>query len=109
MISFLEELKKLSGQSLYTLSRRRPFRVLSVDAYEVEVYVQSTGRKRRISVTEIEPAWRTLYNRGELTRKEIEKRWSPRNQPYVAALLASFPRVTYVSKPIIRLRYKDSP
>ena len=107
MVHFPSELKKLAGQTLHTLSRHQPFDVVSVDAYEVEIYVRSSGKKRRVPMTEIEPAWRDLRRRGELTRAEIEEHWSPRNPAYVAAMLAALPGVTYVSKPIIRLYYQE--
>lgn len=107
MESFLSELKQLSGKMLNTLSRRRRFKVLSVDMYEVEILVSSTGKKRRIPLPEIEPAWRTLRQRGELTRAEIQERWSPRNPAYVAALLSLLPGVTFHSKPEIRLYYRE--
>lgn len=108
MNGFLDKLKQLAGRTLYTLSQRRPFDVLSVDMYEVEILVRSTGRRRRVPLAEIEPAWRTLRQRGELTQAEIEKRWSPRNPVCVAAMLAALPGVTYRSKPITRLYYRQA-
>lgn len=107
MADLSTELQKLNGQTLHTLSQRRPFDVLNVDAYEVEILVRSSGKKRPVSMEEIEPAWRTLRHRGELTRAEIEEHWSPRNPAYVAAILATLPNVIYASKPIIRLYYEE--
>lgn len=105
--SFLSELNQLSGRTVYTLSRNRPFAVVSVDMYEAEIRVQSTGKSRRVPLTEIETAWRSLHNKGELTRAEIQEHYSPRNPAYVAAMLAAMPGVSYVSKPVIRLRYEE--
>jgi hypothetical protein len=107
MDGLLDELRPLAGRTLHTLSQHRRFDVLSVDMYEVEIYVHSKAKKRRVPLTEIEPAWRTLRKRGELSRAEIEEHWSPRNPAYVAAMLAALPGITYRSKPIIRLYCRE--
>ena len=107
MNGLLSELKQLAGRTLYTLSQRKPFYVLSVDTYEAEIYIRSTGRRRRVPLTEIEPAWRSLRRKGQLTRAEIEEHWSPRNPVYVATILTALPGVSHVSKPVIRLYYQE--
>ena len=107
MADFRSQLKKLAGRTLQTLSRHRAFDVISVDTYEVALHLRSTGKKRRVPLVEIEPAWRHLRHHGRVTRTEIQERWSPRNPAYVAALLAALPAVTYTSKPVIRLYYRE--
>lgn len=103
MVDLSTEIKKLNGRTLYSLAQRRPFDIVSVDVYEVEIYVRSTGKKRRVPMTEIACAWDILRRAGRITRGEIEERCSPRNPVYVAAILAELPGVSCESKPIITL------
>ena len=89
------ELEKLTGKTLATLDRQKRFDVLSVMPKQIMLYIQATGKERKMHWREIEPAWELLQREGQLTRITIRDRFSEANPAYVAALLASLPGVTH--------------
>ncbi len=98
------EIAKLKGITLKTLDQNKPFDVVAVEEEAVVIKPHATGNTRVINGEEIEDAFNELMARGEITRTEIEDRFSPRNPAYVAAILAKLPGVQYDLRPI-RLRY----
>lgn len=61
-----ERIKSLEGQTLDTISRREPFKVISVENNAVIVQPQSTGKDRRIRRPRFETAMRMRANGVEL-------------------------------------------
>ena len=94
------EIKKLEGQTLRTLDRRKPFDVLSVTERAVIVHPHATRKERPIQREGIENAYRRLTVTGKLTLNEIENEFAPYNPVYVAAILAELSGITYSVRPI---------
>ena len=104
-LSCWAEVKKLVGLSLKTLAQHKLFDILAITENHLTIRPQSSGKKRRIHRKEIDKAFNELVVARELSRSDIEKRFSPRNPVYVAATLAKIPGVSFSDKPIT-LRYK---
>lgn len=99
-------LERFEGLTLHTLARSKPFQVKSVNQYELAIVLESTGRERIISRSEIESAFNDLWLMNELKLGDIRSRHSPNNPTYVAALLAELWRVEYELEPIrLFMRY----
>jgi len=99
------EVEKLQGKTLKTLAQNKPFDVVLVGTQRVIVRPHVRGVERPIRREAIEDAFGELAMRGELTRSEIQERYSNFNPAYVAAILAALPGVTYSLNPI-RLRHQ---
>jgi hypothetical protein len=95
-----EQIDYLSGQSLKTLERHKPFEVTEVTPEDIQIFVYSNLKKRRIKRLEIEGAWEELREEGLISSSDIRQRHSKNNSTYVAAILASLPGVTHQIKPI---------
>jgi hypothetical protein len=94
----------LKGRRLMTLKDKRIFTLLDIEGNKVFIRVEATGKERKIDIEkEIRPAYEELKKRKRLTRKEIEKNFSPRNPAYVAAILTQFFKVKFSLKPVITL------
>jgi hypothetical protein len=98
-------IRSLSGASLRTLDKGRSFDVTHVGDTSVTVRPHATGTERSIERDAVERAFEELAVRGELTRAEIQERYSSFNPAYVAAMLAEVPGVRVALRPI-RLFYK---
>lgn len=94
-----DEIKKLKGQTLRTLDRRKPFDVIEVDSNTVVILPRSTKIERPIRREGIETAYRRLMTTGQLTIKEIEEEHTPRSQVYTATILAGLPDVHHSLRP----------
>ena len=77
----------LAGRELRTLSRGNRFLVEHVNDRQAYLILRQTDKSRLVKREEIEGAWVHLVRERKLTRIEIEGNYSPRNQPYVAAIL----------------------
>jgi len=95
-----EEVKKIQGTTLKTLRHNKPFDVVEVDSKSVVVKPHVSGKERKISMQDIEEAFKELKKRGKITRVAIMSRYSAFNPAYVAAILAKLPNVTFSKKPI---------
>jgi hypothetical protein len=104
-LSCWAEVKKLVGLSLKTLAQHKLFDILAITENHLTIRPQSSGKKRRIHRKEIDKAFNELVAARELSRSDIEKRFSPRNPVYVAAILAEMPDGSFSDKPIT-LRYE---
>ncbi len=89
------ELKKLTGKTLTTLYKQKRFDVLEVNFKQILLFIQATGKERKVRWEEIEPAWKMLQRQGELTRISIRDNITVVNPAYVVALLAALPGVTH--------------
>ena len=98
-------IEKLTGTELATLDRRRQFVITAATDDTLLIKVKSTSQPRSIARQEIETAWQALETQNELSRSEIEERFSPRNPAYVASVLAMLPGVQVSTRPIV-LRLK---
>ena len=100
------EFRKLQGKTIRTLDRRNPFDVSYVGQDTLIVTPQVSGKVRTINREIIESAFIELKTKGELSRSEIQDRYSSFNPAYVAALLSELPGVSYRIRPIV-LRYVE--
>lgn len=89
------ELEKLIGKTLTTLHQQRRFDVLTITPGQILLFIQATGKERKVHWEEIEPVWALLHRQGKLTRVDIHANFSERNPAYVAAFLAALPDVTH--------------
>jgi len=89
------ELENLTGKSLTTLSRQMSFDLLAVTPTHLLLFIQSSGKERKLRWKEIESAWQMLQRESQLTRVDIRDNFSQANPAYVAALLAALPGVTH--------------
>ncbi len=101
------EIRKLKGKTLKTLDHGNPFYIIDVRERRVVVSPHASGKPRPIPREHVEHAFRELVNRGEISRSDIETNYSPRNPAYVAAILASLPGITHVTK-AIKLKYREA-
>lgn len=95
-----DEIKKLTGQTIYTLDQRKPFDIVVVTEHAVIVRPHKSEIERQISRDAIESALRRLLAAGEITRTEIHSEFSEFNPAYVAAILAELPNVKHSIRPI---------
>ena len=94
------EIAQLKGHTLKTLDRRKPFDVVAITDQTVIVKPHTSSKERFIDRQEIEGAFDQLMRQGQISRAEIQARYSPRNPAYVATLLATLPRVGCSIRPI---------
>jgi hypothetical protein len=94
------EVKNLEGSVLRTLDRRNPFEVSYVGNDMVIVTPLVSGKGRSISRETVQSAFDALLAIGELSRVEIQRRYSRFNPAYVAALLSKCTGVSYNIRPI---------
>jgi len=99
------QVARLAGHELYTLSQRKPFRVLQVGNNTLQIQVEASGETWGIQRKKIEAAWEHLAREGEISRAEIQNQYLRFNSTYVAAILAALPDVTHQVRPI-RLTYQ---
>lgn len=100
-----EHIRKLTGTTLKTLERGHPFDVVEVGSENATVRPQATGIKRTIEKETFEEAFKELATRGELSRADIQERYTLFNPAYVASMLAQVPGLT-VKRESIRLFYR---
>jgi hypothetical protein len=100
------EIRYLKGQTLSTLDQHKPFTIVDVTEETVIIRPLSTKRDRPISREGIEAAMNHLLTTGELSPKEIDNNFAPRNSIYVAAMLSTLPEVQHSADPI-RLWIED--
>ena len=105
-MDLLEQLNLLTDTVIKTLDQNKEFKILLVTQSEVLIKVYATGKVRNISIQCLRDAYSDLQKNRELTRIDIEKKYSPRNPAYVAALLSKLQGVTHRVKPIT-LQYHD--
>ena len=94
------EIQKLSGTTVRTLNRRKPFDIISVTEQSIIILPRATGKERTIQRIVVENAYRRLVVTGSLTRSDIQKDFSEYNPAYVVAILAELPGVRYSRSPI---------
>lgn len=95
-----EQIDFLTGQTLKTLEQHKPFEVMEITSSDIQIFIYSSLRKRRIKRDEIEGSWEELLKKGIITTSEIKSKYPKTSPAYVAAILASLPGVTYRIKPI---------
>jgi len=94
------ELIKLQGQALETMDQKRKFLILEVLDQKITIIVESTGKKRDISIEEIAGPIRFLFENKKITRIEINREMSLRNPAYVISILAKITGAKISKKPI---------
>jgi len=89
MNSKWNHVKQLEGETLYTLSQHRPFRVVSVlDDRVVFIPKTGTGTPRWSSRKDIEYLIDLRINKGELTRSKVASEFPKEyNSSYMAAIV----------------------
>ena len=95
-----QQVEYLKGHSLKTLEQHKPFELMEVTSDDLQIFVYSNLRKRRIKRLEIEGAWQELLGEGSITSSDIKKRHSKNNATYISAIIAALPGVTHQVKPI---------
>ena len=93
-------LRNMAGKPLETLELKRSFEIQAVSDRHVVIWVSGTGKTRTFPIKEIESAYQALAVSRVITRSEIQRKYSPRNPAYIAAILAALPNVDYALKPI---------
>ncbi len=104
--SLIGILNSLSGKELYTLEQNKKFRIIAIQPTVITIQT-STGEERKIETTRIQGAWDQLIKQGQLSRSEIQEKYSEINTTYIAAILSTFPNVDHTTAPI-RLLIKSS-
>jgi hypothetical protein len=99
-----ETIRGLCNQTLTTLKQKKKFDVLELDRNHVNIFIHASGKNRPVPKAEIEAAYNHLLLHGEISRTEIEAKYSPRNPVYVSVFLSKVPGVTYSIYPTIVLR-----
>ena len=99
-MELLSELDKLVGQTLKTIDQGHKFTIYEVSEGKVIITVESTGKKRRISIEEICGSLELLSENHKITRKEINQKTSARNPAYVVSILAKITGAKISSNPI---------
>jgi hypothetical protein len=95
-----KHIKTLFKKELYTLDWKRPFTVESIQGNLISI-TTSTGNKRNVPLQGTIDAYNYLQKHGTMTRTEIrDGGYSDWNPAYVAAILASFPGISYTARPI---------
>jgi hypothetical protein len=99
------EIKRLKGETLSTLARRKPFKIVSVTDNSVTVMPLSTNKERPVPRAGIENAFQRLITIGEINLADLEADFTPLNPVYTAAILAEMQGVKVYLKPI-RLKWE---
>ena len=94
------ELKKLEGFTFQTLKQKKKFEVIVVTDSLILIKPQARGKERSISRKEVEGSYHELVASRQISRSQIEDRYSPRNSAFVAALLAQLAGVDFTDDPI---------
>jgi hypothetical protein len=103
---YLRVLQQLVGKRIFTLDQNKPFNLINVDKHNTIIRT-STGEVRMINNSQIYSAWKELITNNELTRSDIQSKFSDFNPAYIASILSKFPDVNYTKNPI-KLSYKQS-
>ena len=98
-------IQNLTGRTLKTLDRGNAFDIVSVGSATATVRPLASGIDRTIEREAFEQAFTELRTRGELSRTDIQKKYSSFNPAYVASMLAQVPGVSVKTRPI-RLFYR---
>lgn len=98
------QIQRLQGKTLHTLGRSKPFTVISVDDYQAELRIDTTGGRAVVRRYALEPIWETLLQEKKVIVKEQAERsdipgtsWTAK---YVAAMLAQIDQVKYADRPL---------
>ncbi len=95
------ELKKLQGRTLRTLSQGKPFDILEVSNRDV-IVVTSNGKVRPVPLKKFERAFVHLERHKALSLVDIRHLGISNFHPtYIVAILANFSGVSYKIKPIV--------
>jgi hypothetical protein len=84
------EIEKLEGSMLRTLDRKKPFEVSYVGNDMVLVTPSVSGKERSISRETVQSASNALVAMGQLSRVEMQRRYSRFNPAYVASQLPDY-------------------
>jgi hypothetical protein len=95
----------LQGKTLHTLARQAPFTVRSIGEDRLTLVIHSSKMERVITRSEVESAFNELWVSREVTLKEITEHHSEASASYIVTLLAQFPDVDFLQKPV-RLYWK---
>ncbi len=93
------EVARLEGRELETLDWKRPFGVLEVNDSALRIQIAVSGKTHTIERDRIEAAWEYLAREGEIGLAEL-RQFTRSNLPYLAAILAALPGVTFELRPI---------
>lgn len=94
-------IEKLAGQELHTLAERQPFTIERVTDQAVHFRVASSGRRYQVRRSEVETAWQTLRERGQLAQAALRAELNLAMPVYIAALLAALPGITHTTGPVV--------
>lgn len=94
-------LQSLSGKTLYTLDRKKPFDIVTVNTDRLVVSPHASSKERPIHRQVFTGAWQELTQRGEISFMDIKVRHSDWSPTYVAVILAELPGVTYKVRPLV--------
>ena len=100
-MQFWSRILQIEGQTLKTLDKNKKFDIVCVKERSLVLNVHASDKDRLVHRDEIEGACKELFKRGQITRGKIQKKYSPRNPAYVAAILSTLPGVQYSLNPII--------
>jgi len=104
-MDYWPEIAELKGRTFKTLDQKKPFDVVAITDQTVIIKPHASSKERFIDRQEIEGAFNHLMRQGQISRTEIQAKFSPRNPVYVATLLAALPQVECSVRPI-ELRVK---
>lgn len=99
-MQFWSKILQLEGQTLKTLDKNKIFDIVCVTERSIILNVHASDKDRLVHHDEIEGAYKELFKCGQITRNEIQKKYSPRNPAYVAAILSTLPGVQHSLNPI---------
>lgn len=99
-MSVWDRVEYLKGQSLKTLEQNQPFEIMEITPGDIQIFIYSTLESRRIKRGVLEGIWMQLANEGCIEESEIREHFSSSNAPYISAILASMPNVTYRLDPL---------
>jgi len=95
-----DRIEYLIGQSLKTLEQNQPFEIMEITPSDIQICIYSTLETRRIKRGIVEAVWLQLASDGCLKESTIQESYSSSNAPFISAILAPMPNVTYRLDPV---------
>lgn len=94
-------LQSMRGKYLLTLGQKKKFQIASIEPYEVIIRPIKQRKPRLLSRECVQEAWKHLIFHREISLEEIKNKYSRFSAPYLAAILATMPDVSYSTNPIV--------
>lgn len=108
-MQFWSRILQLEGRTLKTLCKNKEFDIVCVKERSLDLNIHASHKDRFVHRDEIEGAYKELFKCGQITRVEIQKKYSPINPAYVAAILSTLPGVQYSLNPItLKVHIKET-